>query len=133
MPPMWQMVSEAYDAIRGAAALDMGVVMWRPTSPNSRSDWQSTRRRTTQPSAPTFRLAPDRDFRDSFVADSEAEARRIAGEACLGSLNFANWRGPRIYLNPGETLPVDQEAALTKKITYEFAAPVRSSLAHQIR
>ena len=29
---MWQMVSEAHDAIRGAAALDMGVVMWRPTS-----------------------------------------------------------------------------------------------------
>ena len=121
---MWQMVSEAHDAIRGAAALDMGVVMWRPTIAELKKRLQ------------IYKDAHDATFgtdiaigkktavvRDTFVADSEAEARRIAEEACLGSLNFANWRGPRIYLNPDEQLPADLDAALTKKITYEFVRP----------
>ncbi len=124
MPPMWQMVSEAHDAIRGAAALDMGVVMWRPTVAELKY------RLKIYKDAHDAAFATDIPFgaktavsRDTFVADSEAEARRIAEEACLGSLNFANWRGPRIYLDPGETLPPEQEAALKKQITYEFAGP----------
>ena len=57
--PMWQMVSEAHDAIRGAAALDMGVVMWRPDDRGAEaSAARSTRTRTTRPSAPTSRSAP---------------------------------------------------------------------------
>ena len=123
-PPMWQMVSEAHDAIRGAAALDMGVVMWRPTIAELKKRLQ------------IYKDAHDTKFgtdiaigkktavvRDTFVADSEVEARKIAEEACLGSLNFANWRGPRIYLNPDEQLSADLDAALTKKITYEFVRP----------
>ena len=61
--------------------------------------------------------------RDTFIADSEAEARRIAEDACLGALNFANWRGPRIYLDPGETLSPETDAALTRHLTYDFVRP----------
>src|SRR4029453_5472517 len=57
------------------------------------------------------------------MADSEAEARRIAEEACLGSLNFANWRGPRIYLDPGETLAPETDTPLTKHLPYDFVRP----------
>ena len=59
-------------------------------------------------------------MRDTFVADSEKEAVRIAGGPTMDSLNFSNWRGPSVYLNPGETLPAEQEAALKKQLTYEF-------------
>jgi alkanesulfonate monooxygenase SsuD/methylene tetrahydromethanopterin reductase-like flavin-dependent oxidoreductase (luciferase family) len=124
MPPMWQMVSEAHDAIRGAAALDMGVVMWRPTVAELKNRLNIYKKAHDAVFATDIPLgAKTAVARDTFIADSEAEARRIAEEACVGSLNFANWRGPRIYLDPGETLPAEQEAALKKKITYEFAGP----------
>lgn len=124
LPPMWQMVSEAHDAVRGAAALDMGIVMWRPSVGELKLRLK------------IYKEAHDTAFggnipigsktavvRDTFVADSEAEARRIAEDACMGSLNFANWRGPRIYLDPGKTLPAEEEAALRKRLTYDFVAP----------
>jgi alkanesulfonate monooxygenase SsuD/methylene tetrahydromethanopterin reductase-like flavin-dependent oxidoreductase (luciferase family) len=124
LPPMWQMVSEAHDAIRGAAALDMGVVMWRPSLNEIKLR------------ARIYKEAHDAAFgrdiplgaktavvRDTFVADSDSEARRIAEEACMGSLNFANWRGPRIYLDPGESLAAETEASLKKRLSYEFVAP----------
>jgi alkanesulfonate monooxygenase SsuD/methylene tetrahydromethanopterin reductase-like flavin-dependent oxidoreductase (luciferase family) len=59
-------------------------------------------------------------MRDTFVADSEEEAVRIAGGPMLDSLNFSNWRGPSVYLNPGEKLSAEQEAALKQRLTYEF-------------
>jgi alkanesulfonate monooxygenase SsuD/methylene tetrahydromethanopterin reductase-like flavin-dependent oxidoreductase (luciferase family) len=124
LPPMWQMVSEAHDAIRGAAALDMGIVMWRPSIAELKLRLD------------IFKQAHDAAFgrdiplgsrtaivRDTFVADSEEEARSIAEDACMGSLNFANWRGPRIYLDPGETLPDETDAALRERLTYDFVAP----------
>jgi alkanesulfonate monooxygenase SsuD/methylene tetrahydromethanopterin reductase-like flavin-dependent oxidoreductase (luciferase family) len=58
--------------------------------------------------------------RDTFVASSEEEAVRIAGGPLMGSLNFSNWRGPSIYLEPGETLSVEREAELTRRLPYEF-------------
>jgi alkanesulfonate monooxygenase SsuD/methylene tetrahydromethanopterin reductase-like flavin-dependent oxidoreductase (luciferase family) len=61
--------------------------------------------------------------RDTFVADSEAEARRIIEEPMMSAFNFANWRGPRIFLDPGETLDPDVDAALKKKLTYDFVRP----------
>ena len=124
LPPMWQMVSEAHDAIRGAAALDMGVVMWRPSLNEIKLR------------ARVYKEAHDAAFgrniplgakiavvRDTFVADSDAEARCIAEEACMGALNFANWRGPQIYLDPGESLSAESEASLKKRLSYEFVAP----------
>jgi alkanesulfonate monooxygenase SsuD/methylene tetrahydromethanopterin reductase-like flavin-dependent oxidoreductase (luciferase family) len=124
MPPMWQMVSEAHDAIRGAAALDMGVVMWRPTIAELKHRLQIYKD-THDATFGTDIALGDKTavVRDTFIADSEAEARKIAEEACLGALNFANWRGPRIYLDPGETLSPEMDAALTKHISYDFVRP----------
>jgi alkanesulfonate monooxygenase SsuD/methylene tetrahydromethanopterin reductase-like flavin-dependent oxidoreductase (luciferase family) len=123
-PPMWQMVSEAHDAIRGAAALDMGVVMWRPTLKELKHRLNIYKESHDAAFGTDIALgAKTAVVRDTFVADSEAEARRIAEEACLGALNFANWRGPRIYLDPGETLPAEQTAALTQHLPYEFVRP----------
>jgi hypothetical protein len=45
---------------------------------------------------------------------------RIAGGPMMESLNFSNWRGPSVYLNPGETLSAEQEAALKRQLSYEF-------------
>ncbi len=59
-------------------------------------------------------------MRDTFVADTEEDAVRIAGGPMLDSLNFSNWRGPGVYLNPGETLSAEQETALKKNLPYEF-------------
>jgi alkanesulfonate monooxygenase SsuD/methylene tetrahydromethanopterin reductase-like flavin-dependent oxidoreductase (luciferase family) len=124
MPPLWQMVSEAYDAIRGAAALDMGVVMWRPTIPELKYRLKVYKEAHDAAFGTDIPLgAKTAIVRDTFVADSEAEAQRIASEACLGSLNFANWRGPRIFLDPGETLAPQLEASLKNKLTYEFVQP----------
>jgi alkanesulfonate monooxygenase SsuD/methylene tetrahydromethanopterin reductase-like flavin-dependent oxidoreductase (luciferase family) len=58
--------------------------------------------------------------RDTFVAESADEARRIAGKAVMDALNFANWRGARIFLDPDEHLPPNDEARLGKELTFEF-------------
>src|SRR5262249_8730737 len=124
MPPLWQMVSEAHDAIRGAAALDMGIVMWRPSIAELKLRLKIYKDAHDAVYKSNIAVgAKAAVVRHTFVADSEAEARRIAEDACLGSLNFANWRGPRIYLDPGEQLRPEEDAALKKRITYEFARP----------
>lgn len=124
MPPMWQMVSEAHDAIRGAAALDMGVVMWRPSLQELRLRLAIYKDTHDAKFGSGISLgAKTAVVRDTFVADSEAEARKIAEQACMDSLNFANWRGPRIYLDPGEKLSETAEADLKKRLTYDFVAP----------
>lgn len=124
LPPMWQMVSEAHDAIRGAAARNLGIVMWRPSVAEIRNRLRIYKEAHDAALGGTIPLgAKTAVVRDTFVADSEAEARQIAEQACMGSLNFANWRGPRIYLDPGEVLPHETEAALRKRLTYDFVAP----------
>jgi alkanesulfonate monooxygenase SsuD/methylene tetrahydromethanopterin reductase-like flavin-dependent oxidoreductase (luciferase family) len=124
LPPMWQMVSEAHDAIRGAAALDMGVVMWRPSLNEIKLRTRIYKEAHDGAFERNIALgAKTAVVRDTFVADSDAEARRIAEEACMGSLNFANWRGPSIYLDPGESLPAETETSLKKRLSYEFVAP----------
>jgi alkanesulfonate monooxygenase SsuD/methylene tetrahydromethanopterin reductase-like flavin-dependent oxidoreductase (luciferase family) len=35
-------------------------------------------------------------------------------------LNWSNWRGPKIFLNPEEQLPPDEEKALIKELSFEF-------------
>lgn len=124
LPPMWQMVSEAHDAIRGAAALDMGVVMWRPSLPELKLRLAIYKETHDAKFGTNIALgAKTAVVRDTFVADSEAEARKIAEQACMDSLNFANWRGPRIYLDPGEKLSEAAEADLKQRLTYDFVAP----------
>jgi len=41
----------------------------------------------------------------------------------MGALNFANWRGPKIFLDPGEKIDAELEAQLKKKLTFDFVGP----------
>ena len=123
LPPFWQVVSEATEAIAAAAAADMGVIMWRASVANLKHRLRIYKDAADAAGRPVAFGARTAIVRDTFVAESAAEARRIAGAVCMESLNFANWRGPRIYLDPGEVLAADQEAALRKQLTYDFVAP----------
>jgi alkanesulfonate monooxygenase SsuD/methylene tetrahydromethanopterin reductase-like flavin-dependent oxidoreductase (luciferase family) len=121
MPPLWQVVSEDYESIRFCARNDMGLIMWRPTVKETRrrldaykEAWEAAAGRMMT-SAPRAALV-----RDTFVADSTAEARRIAGKAVMDALNFANWRGARIFLDPDEMLEAEEEARLGKELTFDF-------------
>ena len=124
LPPLWQVVSEAVEAIRAAGQSGMGVIMWRASvatlKERLRIYQESAAAATGQKVAMGARTAI---VRDTFVAESEAEARRIAEQACMEALNFANWRGPRIFLDPNETLDAETEASLRKRLTYDFVAP----------
>lgn len=121
MPPLWQVVSEDYESIRFCARNDMGVIMWRPTLKETRRRLEAY---TETWEATTGRAAPlggrTALVRDTFVAETASEARRIAGKAVMDSLNFANWRGARIFLDPDETLDADEEARLGKELTFDF-------------
>ncbi len=59
-------------------------------------------------------------LRSTFVAESEKEAREIAGDAVMTGYNFSNWRGPGVFLNPGEKLDPDLEESLKKELTFDF-------------
>jgi len=120
MPPLWQVVSEDYESIRFCARNDMGIIMWRPTVKELRrrlaaykEAWEAGAERAMV--APRAALV-----RDTFVAESASEARRIAGQAVMDALNFANWRGARIFLDPDERLTADEEARLGKELTFDF-------------
>jgi alkanesulfonate monooxygenase SsuD/methylene tetrahydromethanopterin reductase-like flavin-dependent oxidoreductase (luciferase family) len=118
--PMWEVVN-SLDSIQHAASQDLGIIMWRPPVAALRERLQVYR--------DTLRQATGKDLplgertavmRDTFVADSVDDAVRIAAGPMMESLNFSNWRGPSVFLNPGEALPADQEAALRKRLTFDF-------------
>jgi alkanesulfonate monooxygenase SsuD/methylene tetrahydromethanopterin reductase-like flavin-dependent oxidoreductase (luciferase family) len=118
--PLWEVVN-SLDSIRHAARQDLGIIMWRPPVAALRERlrvYRDTLRETTGKDLPLG--ARTAIMRDTFVADTEAEAVRIAGGPMMDSLNFSNWRGPGVYLNPGEKLAPTDEAALKKHLTYEF-------------
>ncbi len=118
--PMWEMVN-SLDSIEHAAQQDLGIIMWRPPVAALRERLHVYRNRLREATGKDLPLgARAAVMRDTFVADSEEEAVRIAGGPMMESLNFSNWRGPSVYLKPGETLPVEQETALKKQLTYEF-------------
>ena len=122
-PPFWQMV-DSDRSIEYAAANDCGIIMWRPTIASLKERlrlYRETTRKSRGVDLPTG--ARTAIMREIFVADSEAEARRLAEEPMMGALNFANWRGPKIFLNPGERLDPELETQLKKKLTYDFVAP----------
>jgi len=123
MPPLWQVV-DGHDSIRYAARNDMGIIMWRPTAGSLKERLRIYKETYEQATGRTIPLgARTAIMRDTFVASDEAEARRIAGGPAMGALNFANWRGPKIYCDPGEVLDPEREAALKKELTYDFVAP----------
>ena len=118
--PMWEVVN-SMDSIEHAAKQDLGIIMWRPPVAALRERlrvYHAALRTATGKDLPQGSRAAI--MRDTFVAGSEEEAVRVAGQPMLDSLNFSNWRGPGVYLNPGETLAPEQEAALKKRLTYEF-------------
>jgi alkanesulfonate monooxygenase SsuD/methylene tetrahydromethanopterin reductase-like flavin-dependent oxidoreductase (luciferase family) len=118
--PMWEVVN-SLDSIRHAAKQALGIIMWRPPVDAIREHLRVYRDALREAGgagvSPGQRTAI---MRDVFVADSEEEAVRIAGAPMMDSLNFSNWRGPGVYLNPGEKLPTEMEAALKQRLTYEF-------------
>lgn len=118
--PMWEMVN-SLDSIRHAAQQDLGIIMWRPPAASVAHRlrvYRDAARAATGVDLPLG--ARTAIMRDTFVADSEAEAVRNAGAPMMEALNFSNWRGPGVFLNPGETLQADEEAALKKQLSYEF-------------
>ncbi len=120
-PPLWQVVSASPLSLQFAAENDMGIIMWRHTVKylkNRLSMYQDFASKAVGREVPFG--ARTAILRDTFVAESEAEARRIAGDAVMGSLNFSNWRGPSIYLDPDEKLDSEREASLKKDLTFDF-------------
>jgi alkanesulfonate monooxygenase SsuD/methylene tetrahydromethanopterin reductase-like flavin-dependent oxidoreductase (luciferase family) len=121
MPPLWQVVSEDYESIRFCARNDMGVIMWRPTVKETRRRLEAYKATWEAGSGRTLALGTRAALvRDTYVAESGDEARRVAGKAVMDALNFANWRGARIFLDPDELLAPDEEARLGKELTFDF-------------
>lgn len=120
-PPLWQVVSDSPRSLQYAAENGLGIIMWRHTVASLKSrlrmyqGWASEAQGRDVPlGARTVIL------RDTFVAESEKEAREIAGEALMGAFNFSNWRGPGVFLDPGEKLDPDLEESLKKELTFDF-------------
>ena len=118
--PMWEVVN-SLDSIRHAAHQDLGIIMWRPPVAALRERLRVYRDTLREATGKDLQMgARTAVMRDTFVADSEEEAVRIAGGPMMDALNFSNWRGPSVYLNPGEKLAAEEEAALKKRLTYDF-------------
>ena len=120
LPPMWQVVN-SIESIQHAARLDMGIIMWRPGIRSLQmrlAAYRDEMKRVHGRDLPVG--ARTAIMRDTFVAGSEAEAVRVAAAPMMDSLNFSNWRGPSIYLDPGETLEPSEEIRLKEHLPYEF-------------
>ena len=122
-PPMWQVVSDSPRSLQFAAENDMGVIMWRHTVNSLKhrlemyQEWAAEAKGEDVPLGARTAI-----LRDTFVAESEKEAKKIAGESVMGALNFSNWRGPSVYLDPGEKLDAGLEEDLKRELTYEFVS-----------
>ncbi len=120
-PPLWQVVSASPLSLQFAAENDMGIIMWRHTV-----KFLKERLRMYQEFASGAKGeevpfgARTAILRDTFVAESEMEARKIAGEAVMGALNFSNWRGPGVYLDPDEKLDPKLQESLNNELTFDF-------------
>jgi len=94
MPPLWQVVSEDYESIRYCARNDMGIIMWRPTVKETRRRLNAYKAARQPATGDATSTAPRAALvRNTFVAGSAGEARRIAGEAVMNALNFATGAG----------------------------------------
>src|SRR5262249_6045683 len=77
--PMWEMVN-SLDSIRHAAQQDLGIIMWRPPVASVRERLRIYRDASNQATGAELSLGERAAImRDTFVADSEDEAVRIAG------------------------------------------------------
>ena len=102
-PPLWQVV-DSPSSIEFAAKNDLGIIMWRPTVESLRQRIQLYRDSARAAGVELPQGARTGVSRDCFIAGSREEAKKIAGKWVMDALNFSNWRGPRIFLNPGEEL-----------------------------
>ena len=121
-PPLWQMV-DSTRSIEFGARHGLGVIMWRPPVASLKEHFAHYREAA---GAVGWALRPGEGcgvMRDTFVAGSMREARRLAGEYVMRSMNWSNWRGPGIYLAPGETLSPESQAALEAELPYEWVHP----------
>ncbi|MFO1056122.1 MAG: LLM class flavin-dependent oxidoreductase [Dongiaceae bacterium] len=121
-PPLWQVV-DSPASVEFAAKNDMGVIMWRPPIETLKERfrlYQDSARQATGQAIPFG--ARTGIMRDTFVAESMEEARALAEPYVMGYLNWSNWRGPKIFLRPGEQLPAEQEKALVKQLSFDFVA-----------
>ncbi|MGE3147984.1 MAG: LLM class flavin-dependent oxidoreductase [Pseudorhodoplanes sp.] len=120
-PPMWAVVSDSAQSLKFAAENDMGVIMWRHPVRSLKQRLGMYRDFYNQKHGANLPLgAKAAIVREIFVADSKAEARRIAEGPMMEMFNVSNWRGPSVFLNPDEKLPEETEAALRKNLTYDF-------------
>ena len=119
-PPMWIVVNSDL-SIQHAAENDCGIIMWRATEKMLKAKLAIYKEKHDEIHGRAIPFgARTAIMRDTFVADSKAEARKIAGEAVMGALNFSNWRGPYIFFDPGEKLDPDLQAELTRELTFDF-------------
>ena len=119
-PPLWQVV-DGERSVEFAARNDLGIIMWRPTVKGLKQHFARYREVMEETTgAPLAAGARCGIMRDTFVAESDAEARRLAGEAVMGTLNFSNWRGPSIYLDPGEDVSEARRIQLEKQLDFDF-------------
>ena len=118
-PPLWQVV-DSPSSIEFAAKNDLGIIMWRPPVEALRERCGLYRESARSVGVELPFGARTGISRDVHIAPSREEARRIAGKWVMDALNFSNWRGPRIFLKPGETFAPGQEEALKKKLSFEF-------------
>ena len=118
-PPLWQVV-DSPSSIEFAAKNDLGVIMWRPTVEALRERCRLYRDSANSVGVDLAAGARTGVSRDVHIASSRAEAEKIAGKWVMDALNFSNWRGPKIFLNPGESFQPGQEEALKKKLSFDF-------------
>lgn len=118
-PPLWQVV-DSPRSIEYAAQNELGIIMWRPTVKTLKNRFELYRNTAAGSSSGIGNSTKTGILRDTFVARTDADAQRIAGDAVMSNLNFSNWRGPSIYLDPDEVLDPAQEAQLRKGLTYDF-------------
>jgi alkanesulfonate monooxygenase SsuD/methylene tetrahydromethanopterin reductase-like flavin-dependent oxidoreductase (luciferase family) len=116
-PPMWQVVDSA-GSVEYAARNGLGVIMWRPPLETLKQHFRmhgEVWRDAGHAGEPRTAI-----LRDTFVAESRAQARELAGEYVMKALNWYNWRGPAVYLQPGEQLDASVETQLRKELSFEF-------------
>lgn len=122
-PPLWQVVDSA-GSIEFAARNDLGVIMWRPPVATLKERFELYRGTVEGATGkPAVLGARTGIMRDTFVARTMEEARRIAEPHIMRSLNWYNWRGPGIFLEPEEKLSEQREAELKKELSYDFVHP----------
>ena len=121
-PPLWQMV-DSNRSVEFGAENDLGIIMWRPPVAKLKEHFLHYQHKAMAAGRSVKFGEGVGIMRDFYVAETMEEAKQLAGEYVMRSLNWSNWRGPGIYLGPGETLPEAEEAALKKELPYDWVHP----------